>query len=145
MGAEIPDPRILNPNRRDDEKIGIYKEGITDQRSLLEIQAHPVTRVYCDELGIVCFERHQAEPLKLSIGDPKRSRISALRRVEALLDGFRGNETDFRRLLPVSETGVGLNYEQLREQVVRACYKSREVEARRREQFEKKKERYNIR
>lgn len=144
MAKEIQDPYILNPNRRHDSEIGLYKAGISDQRSLLEVQAHPVTRVYCDELGIVCFERHQAEPLKMAVGDPKRSRVAALRRVEALLDTFRGNETDFRRMMPISDTGVGLTYDALREQVVQACQQSREIQARRDEQFQQKKDRYKI-
>lgn len=52
---------------------------------LLEIMAHPITAVYVDDYGLVCYERLNAPPLLLNTTSPVRSRIEAKRRAEAAL------------------------------------------------------------
>jgi len=138
------DPR----NRREDIEIASqtdkYSDGASERRSHLEVAAHPVTRVYCDELGIIRFERQDADPIVLAPGDPKRSRVAALRRVEAILEPFHGDENDPMRKFPISDTGVGISYDGIREETIRACEKSKRIEKERKQKFEDKMRKYKL-
>jgi len=80
----------------------------------------------------------------LSPGDPKRSRVAALDRVRAILETVPGGETNPMRNTPISDLGIGLTYNQLRDQTIRACEESKRIEADRRERFEAKMRKYNI-
>lgn len=104
------------------------------------VQAHPVTRVYCDEEGIVCYERSGAEPIRLNQVAPKRSRQSAKERLFAIMD--MSDEYSVERDFPISTTGYGLTCNQLKMQTVEACLKSRDIEAERFEAFKKKQKRF---
>lgn len=100
----------------------------------LTAAAHPVTRVYCNESGIVCYERMGAEPLLLNSISPKRSRVEALRRCVGLLDSIP-DENSIERNMTISLTGVGLTYNQLKMQTFQACGQSKQIEAKRREEL----------
>ena len=105
-----------------------------NKAEILRVQSAPVTKVYCDEYGIVCYERYQTSPILLNAVSPKRSRQEALRRCLALLDEVpdeHGMERDF----PISVTGLGLSRNQLRQQTYDACLKSREIEIKRNEKM----------
>jgi hypothetical protein len=102
----------------------------------LSVAAHPVTRVYCNSDGIICYERDNAEPIMLNQISPKRSRVAALQRCVSLLDG----ETDeIVRRCPISPTGVGLTYNELRQQTAQACLESRQLEGARAEEIDAKR------
>lgn len=126
---------ILLPGEGDDEYA---------QRNLLEIMAHPITRVFVDEFGVVCYERHDADPIKLNAIDPHRSRQEALHRLVAALD-TGPPENDPRRDMPISESlGIGLTYNQLKMQTAEAVKKSREVQAEHEERAAAKAAKYNL-
>lgn len=99
--------------------------------------AHPVTRVYCDGEGIVCYERSGVEPIRLNEVSPRRSRDTAKERLFALLDMVEENSIE--RDFPISRTGHGLTYNQLKMQTVQACLQSKDIEAKRKDEFEKKR------
>lgn len=88
----------------------------------LTATAHPVTGVYCDAEGIVCYERYNATPIRLNQLSPRRSRDVAKERLFGLLDMV--DEKDVERDFPISRTGDGLTYNQLKMQTVAACQKS---------------------
>lgn len=129
--------------RREDDELE-HVAGITDQKSFLEIQAHPIMSVYCDELGIVCFKRHEAVPIYLGIGSPKYSRQAALRRVDAVFNALRARGAHIEVNFPISDTGVGLTYVQLQNQTLKACLRSRKIEAKREVAFQAKMDRYKV-
>jgi len=101
-----------------------------NKQEILRVQANPVTRVFCDESGIVCLERLNSPPIQLNAISPKRSRQEALRRTIALLDEIP-DENAIERDFPISVTGQGLSRNQLKEQVYTACLRSREIEQKR--------------
>lgn len=107
-----------------------------DESPLL-VSKHPVTRVYCDAEGIVCYERDGASPIRLNQVSPRRSRVEALRRCVALLESIP-DEYSPERDFPISTTGIGISYNQLKMQTYQSCMKSREVETQRAELFKKK-------
>lgn len=115
---------ILKPSEGDD--------------SPLTAAAHPVTRVYCDDEGIVCYERANADPIRLNQVSPKRSRKTAGERLLGLLDMIP-DEHAIERDFPISRTGMGLTYNQLKMQTVEAVLKSREIEGVRVEDLEAKR------
>ena len=110
----------------------ILPGGDQSRTEILKVQAHPVTRVYCNEIGIVCYERKGAEPILLNTIEPKRSRQEALRRCVAILDEVP-DENSYLRNIPIAVTGEGLTRNQLKRQTFDAVLKSREIEQRRRE------------
>lgn len=130
--------RIIDPNEPE------------QQYSPLEVSSHVVTRVYCDNDGLVCYERDGAEDIKLNAVSPKRSRVEALRRADSLLDGMLhdtdGSASDIalNMALPISITGNGLTYGQLKTQTMDAVLKSRKVEAEKSEALQQKIERYKL-
>lgn len=107
-----------------------------DDQNPIRVSAHPVTRVYCDKHGIVCYERHHDTPIRLDQVSPKRSRLEALRRCDALLDE---NKDELMRRMPISSTGIGLTYNDLKVQTYNACLKSREVESKIRDTIDSKR------
>ena len=118
------------------------KESIEAAHRALEAKAYPVTRVYCSDDGIVCLEREGTTPIRLNELSPKRSRIAALKRCQALLELIP--EHDPARGFPISDTGKGLTYSQYREQTYVACLQSNEIEARRVHAAEEKRRRYGL-
>lgn len=105
-----------------------------DTRAYLS-EVHPVTRVYCDGAGVVCYERDNASALMLGT-TPKASRITALKRCLALLafcdrDSDVSGNHNFDREEPISVVGK-LTYNQLKEQTHEVCIQSREIEQRKR-------------
>jgi hypothetical protein len=108
-------------------------DGKLDRR--LDANLHPVTRVYSDADGIVWYERRGADPLPISAGSPRLSRIEALRRAEATDAANRrqmsrkdGHEAIVLDLRPISESGFGLSYREYREQTIAAVLESRRRE-----------------
>ena len=121
------------------------------EESPLTISAHPVTRVYCDEQALVCYERDGAAPIQLNTVSPQRSRQEAVRRCRAMVDGVsKGTPlaqvdlSSFEFLMPISTTGVGLNYRQLMEQTYLAVQRSKELEVKLIEQFNAKRKKYGV-
>jgi hypothetical protein len=108
----------------------------------LQAAAHPVTRVYCDVDGIVCYERYGAEPILLDGLSPKESRKAALQRCVALMDDQP--DDGLSRDMPISATGVGLTRNELKRQTVQACNRSKIVEAQRTDKMLAKAEKYKI-
>ncbi len=112
------------------------RQNVNDK--ILEANFHPVTRVYCGGDGIIMYERHNADPLPVSPGTPRLSRVEALRVGDATLRAVKhrmeGMSTDLEKTVawrgPISQTGIGLSYEEYQRQLVEAVRKSREVEAR---------------
>lgn len=108
----------------------------------LSVAGHVVTRVFCNDEGLVCYERDGLPPQRLNEVSPARSRKAALERCKALLDMIP--EGDVTRLLPISATGTGLTYDQLKEQTYYACKKSREVEAQREDMMAARMKKYKV-
>lgn len=103
----------------------------------LDANLHPVTRVYCDENGIIIYERHNAESLPISPGSPRRSRIEALRRADATIEGVKFAMKSMKAIdghilykSPISASGIGLTYDEYYVQTYHAALKSREEEKR---------------
>ena len=119
--------------------------------SSLVVAAHPVIRVYCDDQGIVCYERAGADPIQLNTVSPERSRREAIRRCRAMIDGVSKGApiaqvdlSSFEFLAPISATGLGLSYRQLAEQTFQALERSKQVEAQCRDQFDAKRKKYGV-
>jgi hypothetical protein len=112
------------------ERSGLAQKARLDRR--LEANLHPVTKVYCDENGLVCYERRDAEPITLGPGTPGSSRRDALRRARALErekdHAARRDGDDLLWRLPNSQTGYGLSSLELLAQTVAAVKRSRQVE-----------------
>lgn len=102
-----------------------------------EASAHPVMRVYCDEEAIVCYERYEASPIRLNAVSPARSRNEALKRCIGLIAAVPEHSQE--RMWPISKTGRGLSYEQLKSQTAAACRLSKELEKKRELEFADKK------
>lgn len=119
--------------------------------SPLAASAHPVTRVFCDDLGLICYERDGASPIHLNTVSPDRSRREARRRCRALIDqtshGAPIASVDLSAiefLIPISVTGKGLNCRQLAEQTFMAIERSKIVEAERTVEFNAKRKKYGV-
>lgn len=105
---------------------------------ILDANLHPVTRVYCNGDGIIMLERHNADPVPVSPGTPKSSRTEALRIGYATMRAVRRQmeqaSTDLDKMVafrrPISQSGIGLTYEEYEKQLVAAAKQSREAEAR---------------
>ena len=108
--------------------------------SPLKVAAHPITRVACDAEGIVFYERYDAEPIRLNAVSPKRSRQEALRRCVALLDALPGEQA-MERDFPISASGRGLSYNQLKQQTFEVCKRSQDIEGERRQELNEKRSR----
>lgn len=113
---------------------------VDGDRNPIEVAAHPVIKVFCDQEGIVCYARHQEAPIRLDQVSPKRSRVAALERCAGLLKNYPEGTPE--RDMPISITGLGLTYEQLKIETYEACLRSREIEAERTEAAEAKRARY---
>lgn len=113
--------------------------------SPLTIAAHPVTRVYCNDEALVCYERDGADIIRLNEVSPERSRSEARRRCKSLLDFlFRGGIVDLSSLAmhePISTSKTGLSYRQLAEQTTVAIAQSKAKEAEREAMFAAKRKR----
>ena len=112
--------------------------------TFLTIQAHPVTRVYCTGYGIIAFERHMTGPMYLDPASCSTSRKSALQRVNAILEPFHGNENDIMRKMPISDSGFGLTYNDIRNQTLQACKQSKQIEKELAYKAEEKRKRYKL-
>jgi len=108
----------------------------------IRVAAHPVTRVYCDVDGIVCYERYGAEPILLNGLSPKASRVAALQRCNAMLE--EQPDDGLSRDLPISATGLGLTRNQLKMQTWDACKRSKIVEQERVDKMRAKADKYKI-
>ena len=146
---DIPKFETLQPGknairRTDNQLLEEAADSGSDTSNLLEVMAHPVTKVYCDELGIIRLERLDTNPIILGMGSPKRSRKVALQRCDAVLEQFKGQENHPQRNFTISDLGRGLTFNQLRQQTVDACLESRKIEAERKERFEAKRRKYGV-
>jgi len=83
-----------------------------------EWSAHVVTRVFCQQDGVICYERDGA-PAILLASSPRASREEAQARCIALL-GMAGEPgrmpNDFEMNITISSSGHGLTYKQLFDQ-----------------------------
>ena len=96
----------------------------------------PVTKVYCDEVGIVCYEREGAASIPLG-STPGASRLAALRRCDALLEYCKHNsntpsEYTTKRTTRISPYGKGVTYAELADQTLAACKTSKVTRHKRR-------------
>jgi hypothetical protein len=116
-----------------------------NQKSILEVAAHPVTQVYVDENAIVCYERFEADPIKLNAVSPLRSRQAAKKRADAACE--HAPEINGRHLwdVRIAETlDVGLTYRELVAQTRMAIEQSFELEKQLTDEAVKKAKRYGI-
>ena len=105
-------------------------EEVTQETNHYMGENHPVTDVFCDEMGYVYYERMDMAPLKLPGTTPGYTRRAALERAQATLDSTTNKDGSPRpeRFRPISESGKGLTAEQLKERTYVVCLKSREME-----------------
>jgi hypothetical protein len=108
----------------------------------IRVAAHPVTRVYCDADGIVCYERYGANPILLNGLSPKESRVAALQRCNAMLE--EQPDDGLSRDLPISATGVGITRNQLKLQTAQACKRSKVIEQERKAKMDAKAVKYKL-
>lgn len=94
----------------------------------LEANIYPVTKVFCDDGGFVSYERDGTAPIVVDAASPSASRKAADKRRKALM---RGAEREAKRtdsqvifMLPISNTGRGLTYNQFDEQTDKAIAQS---------------------
>jgi len=115
------------------------------RQSLLTIIGHPVTKVRCDEHGIIILERYQADPLPVNPTSPKVSRDVALLRADGVMDEARKSiNPDVVRKMPISESGIGLTYQELFEQTYYAAKESKEIEKAQKQKAKEKAIKYKI-
>ncbi len=92
----------------------------------------PVTRVYSDEFGIVCYERYGAEPIALGIDAPT-SRAAAQERCDAIMRYCKRNKglprsARTEQYFRVCDHPHSITYDDLLTQTMEACAKSVSIE-----------------
>lgn len=105
-------------------------------------EGHPVTRVFCDSDGIICYERDGAPSIRLG-STPKMSRKTALNRCLSMLQ-YCDKNCDFpgdfnpERNFPISLVGT-MTYNELKTQTAAACIKSKQIVGEKRERRRKRR------